>query len=112
MIEMKTSELPLFDRSQGARLAEEGTSRAWDNSHEAWKRAAWLEMVRLCSIGCEFNADDIRSKVGDPPGSQNAWGALFRRALRSGFVERCGYRPGQKATAHTRRCAIYRGAEW
>ncbi len=103
---------PLFDLREGARLAEEGMSLAWDGAHESWRDAAWGEVVRLCAEGREFNADDVRMAVGDPPGHHNAWGALFRRALRSGFVERVGERPGRKASAHTRMAAVYRGVDW
>ena len=101
---------PLFDRvGEGSRLADEGAERALANQTEQWREAAFAAIEGFALIGGEFNADDVREFIGDPPGHPNAWGGLFRRALAQGLIEPVGRRHTRKASAHARSVVVYRG---
>lgn len=76
---------------------------------EAWKDEADSLIVSMARSGAEFTAEDVRAWIGDPP-KPNAIGARFMAALRSGIIQRAGWKHASRKEAHARALAVYRGA--
>jgi len=74
----------------GYELAAKGHSLALANTDPEWKIAAMDEITRLAKLGYRFTSEDIRRKVGPPPASPNAMGALFGAARKKGIIKKTG----------------------
>jgi len=101
---------PCSDIDEGERLAREGMDKAWAAEAEAWKCLAWETLVCLANTGQQFNADDIREKIGEPT-RPNAMGSLFSKAKRQGLIHIVGFRPMRNKSAHARVTFVYSGKE-
>ena len=99
-----------YGRKTGEQLRDEGTSIVAGNEslHGEWMDAAHRALRELAASGSEFNADQLREKIGDPV-RPNAMGAVFLQAVRSKLIEEVGYRKMTRPIGHARRTFVYRG---
>ncbi len=74
----------------------------------AWADAAASAIADLADRGVEFDAEDLRRAVGDPPAS-GAIGASFLRASRAGLIECLGMHKSTRLAAHGRWVRVWRG---
>jgi len=66
-----------------------------------WRDAALAVISTFGEAGEPFTVDDVRPIVGDPPGSRNAWGGVFRAARRDGIIRKTGrVLPSATASRH------------
>lgn len=74
---------------------------------EDWaaKAERWFWSVSYLAI---FTADDLREMVGDPPAHGDAMGAVFRKAHRSGVIQRVGFTTSTRPDAHGRALRTWR----
>lgn len=93
----------------GTELRDNGIALVDQATPDQWKNEADSLIVSMARSGAEFTAEDVRAWVGDPP-KPNAIGARFMAALRSGIIERAGWKHASRREAHARALAVYRGA--
>jgi hypothetical protein len=90
--------------------AYDGAERADANAEDPWRRAALSEIEALAASGCEFTADDVRAKVGEPDHSAR-WGGAFLSARRAGLIKPTGtVRPSATASRHASLVRVWIGA--
>jgi hypothetical protein len=92
----------------GTELRDQGMALVNEATPEQWKDEADSLIVSMARSGAEFTAEDVRAWVGNPP-KANAMGARFMAALRSGIIERAGWKHASRREAHARALAVYRG---
>lgn len=78
-------------------------ARAEEVESEAWKEAAWAELVRLADAGEPFTSETLRAAVGDPS-HFNVMGALFNTAARAGVIRQYGWTDAERPSRHA--CAL------
>ncbi len=96
-------EPPRAARDRGAKLAE-------NSVHTGWRLAAEAAIASLAASGRLFTAEDVRDRVGSPPGHHNALGGLFIAAARRREIVAGGYQPSTRTEAHARILRCWRGA--
>jgi hypothetical protein len=64
-----------------------------------WSDAALDAITRLAASGRQFDADDVRDLVGEPP-SPAAMGAAFRAAARARLIRCVGFETSSRITRH------------
>lgn len=79
----------------------------------ALERAAeWAGKARRCIErvwpGQQFTAEHVRDSVGDPPGSGNSMGPVFRAAARDGLITCTGFTTSTRPDAHGRALRTWR----
>lgn len=77
---------------------------------DEWAQRARMEIKTCIAYRIPFDAEDIRQIVGDPPGSGNALGALFKEFADAGLIEIVGTRKATRPDAHGRRLMVWKGA--
>jgi hypothetical protein len=104
--------LSLFDAAKAAREArDDGIRRATEHADAVsprWSDEAYEALLRWCEgkSGREFLAESARLDLVDAvpaPPDQRAWGGVFVRAARAGYLERAGYRKARDPKVH---CSI------
>lgn len=102
----------LFDDLEtGRALRDAGAAQVEANTPDDWNAAADHAIGWLARSGREFTVDDVRARVGPPPGHPNAMGARFLAARRAGLIAEVGYARSGRADAHARRVMVYRGVQ-
>lgn len=86
----------------GAAARDLGADLAANSVHTGWRVAAEAAIDRLAATGRQFTADDVRDRVGGPPGHHNALGGVFIAAARRGQIRPVGYRASDRRQAHRR----------
>ena len=99
----------LLDLMQGRKLRDAGMTSVNANESELWKQAADDVILELADSGKQFTADDVRSRVGDPPHHHNAMGARFGTWAKRGRIRIVGFTHMARPNAHARRTPLYRG---
>jgi hypothetical protein len=75
-----------------------GLDRATERA-ELWVCDARAFVLR-CDPGTRLSADDLRDAVGDPPGTGNACGAVFRRLAETGWLQQVGWEVSRRPERH------------
>ena len=96
---------------EAASLAERdaGAKNALLSAHTSWRIAAEAVLEELAKSGIEFTADDVRARVGRPPGHDNALGGLFIGAAKREEIVAVGFRVSTRREAHARPIRVWRG---
>lgn len=109
--------LPGMDRSEeGRRRRDEAIDRVRDHTPPGWMDAA-VDCVRIAlQQFVTITTDDVRRVAGirqiPKPHDNRAWGAVMRRAIKSGLVVKTGeYVPTERPEAHRRPIPVYRKPE-
>ena len=97
---------------EGRHLRDEGIAQVEGRRDDALK--LWRENARRWIAGRArrpgtFNADDLVTAVGLPPGHRNAIGAVWMWANREGIVQVVGMTKAKRSSGHRRRVLLYRG---
>ena len=77
--------------------------------HTEWLQRARSVMLRFVYEDVPFSADDLRRVAGDPPGSANALGALFREYAEAGRIVVAGVTHSTRPGARGRRITLWKG---
>lgn len=77
--------------------------------HTTWRVAADGAIADLAAAGEPFTAEDVRARIGGPPGHTGAVGGAFRAASKQGLIVVCGYRPASRPDAHGRILRVWHG---
>jgi hypothetical protein len=109
-----TDNLDLFDTGDARRdrdIAQVLEHQPWTLIAHVTKHLATYSKVYA---GMEFTAQDFREAYGRMGGHEpthpNAWGALFRNALKAGLIQATGrYRKSTAPASHSRMVQIYVG---
>jgi len=103
---------PEFDWS-GRALRDEGSTRVLSHAPDYWKLDAWQALWFLMETGQDYDAEDLRALVGDPPNNPNTMGAVFLhmniRLVKAGLVEVVGLRRASRPSSHRCILQVYRG---
>lgn len=96
-------------RDRGIKESEEHANEAYND----WSEKAYnflIDYMRDASAN-EFMAEDVRDAskniVPEPP-NLRAWGSVIVRAIKSGLIERAGYREVSNAKAHRTPATVWR----
>jgi hypothetical protein len=102
----------LFDADidEGRRRRDDGMRAALHSSDIGWKSAAESAIRELAATGLEFDAEDVRARVGVIASSPQALGAFFNAARRAGTIEPVGYRTATRPERHGGLLRTWRGA--
>lgn len=76
-----------------ARLRDSGMSlalAAQDSKDPLWSDAAYAAIVAAAKLGPTVHVDDVLAIFKVPPIHANAWGQIWRRAIKAGVLERTG----------------------
>jgi hypothetical protein len=107
-----------FEAARAARDA--GMRQALDHAEAAndgWKHEAYTFLLQFCRSHAEFISEDVsdaHERLGYPqPPTKRAWGALYTKAAREGYIAQCGM--GRSRLRHASICPkwrslVYRGA--
>lgn len=110
--------------TEGRDLAEVGAQRALDHADRNeidWSGRAWgllldyVRRLRIRDADKRFMAEEVREWAqgqGLPkPPDPRAWGALFSRARRAGWITSAGYTESKNKQAHCRPTQLWRVTE-
>jgi hypothetical protein len=97
-----TRRRPTRTVDDGGAARDLGADRAANSVHTSWRLAAEAAIGRLAATGRVFDAEDVRDRVGGPPGHHNALGGVFIAAARRGQIRPVGYRASGRREAHRR----------
>jgi hypothetical protein len=99
----------LFGESNkdGAELRDEGMKKAETSANEKtenWSERAMLLLRKFTQSNKSFMAEDIRlfaieNGLPKPP-SERAWGAVIKRAAKSGIIKKVGHQAVSNPRAH------------
>jgi len=74
--------------------------------HPEWKNEAYTFLVQFAQSHAEFISEDVgdaHEKAGLPqPPTRRAWGALYQKAAREGYIVQCGL--GRSRLRHASVC--------
>jgi hypothetical protein len=88
--------------TSGQTLKAQGIARVMANpTTPPWQSAARAAIMDLALAGQQFTAEDVRSRVGDPP-TPNIMGAMLNVAARKGIIRRAGIDAARRSSAHAR----------
>jgi hypothetical protein len=85
---------------------EERAQRQEPRRDEAWWRAANHYRIGL-GVGARITADDLLKAIGEPAGSPNQIGAIFRHWQDQEMIHRVGQTASKRASNHSRRVYIW-----
>ena len=98
----------------GEKRKEIGMNRALRAERiQEWRPKAKSALEELADSGRQFTAEDLEAMVGLPDvgsNKNNAVGALFGAASRSGLIEYVGTTKASRATSNARRISVWKGA--
>lgn len=97
--------------STGAELRDAGVARVLEHTEERWKAEANRVIDEWAAAGYAFTAEHLRTHVGDPPGHQNAMGAIFRAAVARKRIRPIAFTTAKRPTSHAGVLRVYRGVE-
>ena len=104
---------PVSDPPEARRRRDEGLARV-EESGGTWQERAGAALVRLCASRAIRQApwEDYKAALLagglEAPHHFNAWGAVVRRATRSGLLVRVGYTTSSAPASHGTEARIYR----
>lgn len=87
-----------------------GMDAALKRTSEEWIAAARYKVAEFCRYRVEFDAEDLRAAVGDPPGSPNALGALLHHIAAEGWIIEVGTTRSRRPGSHGRILRRWRSA--
>lgn len=94
------------EQPTATQLRDQGMARATahaDREVPLWSHQAYHFLRSYARYHEQFMAEDVRMAsrgVIDEPPSARAWGSVFARAARAGFITRAGYRSVKNVKAH------------
>lgn len=95
----------------GELLRDQGVARV-AASNDAWMGRALDQLSDLAATFPYLTADDLHTRMtflGDEPTHPNAYGAVFRSAVRLGYIEATDATcRSQRPDAHARRLIVWR----
>lgn len=98
-------------KDHGMLLASEAEDR-----ERAWWRHHALERLRDLAELSEFlDSDDLRDWGVEEPKHPNAWGSVWQKAVKEGWIEEAvgqQRRKSQRPTAHASKMTVYRSLIW
>ncbi len=83
----------LFDWADGARRRDAGmalASEAQEHDAPGWAARAYAAIVVVASHQPTVHVDDVLRIFREQPAHFNAWGAVWKRAIREGVISRTG----------------------
>jgi len=99
----------MFD-GQGPALANEGIDQVLDHQGDRWLDLTTASVVAFLRTHAEYCADDLyrHNLMPYAPHHPNAIGALTRRLIEHGYLERVGSVRSARTQAQARRIIVYR----
>jgi hypothetical protein len=104
------TQLGMFDGSGPAR-ARQGMDQVLNHQlPDRWLDLTFANVVQFLRTHAEYCADDLYrfSLAPYPPHHPNAIGALTRRLIETGYLERVGSVKSRRTQAQARRIVVYR----
>lgn len=97
----------------GANLRDEGmaaAAEAQDRASAMWTERAYRAIVAVARKQSTVHVDDVLVEFHDIPTHPNAWGQVWRRALKSGVLgdDVVGMRTSDDPLKHRHRYPVYR----
>ncbi len=102
----------------GEELRDEGmalSAEAEDRNNPGWDERA-LDAIRFVAEDNEyFTSDDVREHFSEEPHHPNAWGAVWKKAVRLRWIEEATDKPRVKSRrplAHASKIPVYKSHLW
>jgi len=103
-----------LDLFTGQELRDAGIKQSMETAEkhqENWTHFAYQFLLNYTKANKEFMAEDVRNAsegiVQSPP-SKRAWGGIFVKAVKSGLIERIGFRNVKNANAHCTPASLWK----
>ena len=110
-----TAQLDLLSYAEAKARADQGMTSAVeraDSEQPGWSDQAYDTLLAFLTAGEEFTAERARAAchaagLSAPPDAR-AWGAVFNKASKRGFIVKVGYAP--RACGHNTPTIVWRAA--
>jgi hypothetical protein len=98
--------------SLGTELRDEGMALASDAQERetpGWHARAYGALVELARLRGQIHTDDLADFFTEKPHHFNAWGAVWKQAVKEGVIERTGHvRMSLDPNKHGHAAPVYR----
>jgi hypothetical protein len=98
------------DETTATILRDQGMALALQHTSAHYKSMAYDMILALAQAFEPFTVEDVRSRIGDPPGHGCVMGALVSGALKRGVTRSVGFVRAERPSSHRGHLQVFCGA--